>query len=48
MDAATLDGPEGRIQVTPGSTFYPGTRFMNVDLARWLDRASTDRRQKLE
>ena len=47
-DAATLDGPQGRIQVTPGSRFYPGTRFMNVDLARWLDRASADLRQKLE
>lgn len=48
MDAATLDGPEGRIQVTPGSTFYPGTRFMNVDLARLLDKVSANLRQKLE
>ena len=33
----TFEGPNGRIQVTPGSTFAPGTRFMNVDLAAWLD-----------
>ena len=30
-------GPNGRIQVTPGSRFAPGTRFMGVDLAAWLD-----------
>ena len=34
---ATFDGPSGRIQVTPGSTFVRGTIFMNVDLAAWLD-----------
>ena len=34
---ATFDGPNGRIQVTPGSTFAPGTRFMNVDVAAWLE-----------
>ena len=45
---ATLEGPGGRVQVTPGSTFYPGTRFMNVDLAQWLERASARRGQELE
>jgi hypothetical protein len=35
--AATYEGPLGRIQVTPGSTFSRGTTFMNVDLARMLD-----------
>ena len=32
-----LQGPNGRIQVTPGSRFAPGTVFMGVDLASWLD-----------
>ena len=35
---ATLDGPNGRIQVTPGTTFARGTIFMGVDLAAWLDK----------
>lgn len=30
-------GPTGRIQVSPGSTFCPGTIFTNVDLAKWLE-----------
>jgi hypothetical protein len=34
---ATFDGPAGRMQVSPGTTFAPGTLFMNVDLALWLD-----------
>jgi hypothetical protein len=34
---ADLDLPSGRIQVTPGSVFTKGTRFMNVDLANLLD-----------
>jgi hypothetical protein len=38
LAAATLEGPSGRIQVTPGITFVPGMKFMNVDLANWLDR----------
>ena len=33
----TLYGPNGRIQVTAGSTFALGTHFMNVDLAEWLE-----------
>ena len=37
IKAATYEGPHGRIQVTPGSTFTRGTMFMNVDLARLLD-----------
>jgi hypothetical protein len=41
---ATFDGPSGRIQVTPGSTFAPGTIFMNVDLAAWLDEESRKQR----
>lgn len=37
LTSATLEGPGGRIQVTPGITFVAGTKFMNVDLAKWLD-----------
>lgn len=33
----TFCGPNGRIQVTAGSTFAPGSKFMNVDLAMWLE-----------
>ena len=34
---ASLNGPDGRIQVTPGTTFAPGTIFMGVELVAWLD-----------
>ena len=34
---AEFQGPNGRIQVTRGSTFITGSVFMGVDLARWLD-----------
>ena len=34
---AELLTPSGRIQVTQGARFTPGTSFMGVDLARWLD-----------
>jgi len=37
VQPATLTHPAGRIQVTEGSRFYPGTIFMGVDIARWLD-----------
>ena len=35
---ATLDGPNGRIQVAPGLIVLPGTIFMGIDLATWLER----------
>ena len=35
--AATLELPQGRVQVNPGTRFVVGTKFMNVDLARMLD-----------
>ena len=47
---ATLTSPKGRIQVTEGSRFYPGTPFMGFDLARWLDQilgAHAERRSAL-
>ena len=35
---ATLrDESKLRIQVIPGTKFCRGERFMNVDIARWLD-----------
>jgi hypothetical protein len=37
ISPAELDGPSGRIQVTVGSRFAPGTTFMGVDLAKWLE-----------
>jgi hypothetical protein len=36
-EPATLDLPEGRVQVTRGTRFVIGTKFMNVDVARLLD-----------
>jgi hypothetical protein len=33
----TLDHPRGRIQITPGSTFFRGRDFMGIDVAEWLD-----------
>ena len=48
LDAVTIEHPRGRIQVTPGSRFSPGTNFMGVDLAAWLDEqlASSDSRKR--
>jgi hypothetical protein len=37
VERAELQTPSGRVQVTPGSRFMPGTTFMGVDLAKWLD-----------
>ena len=33
----TLEGPNGRIQVAEGRRFWPGTLYMGVDIAKWLD-----------
>ena len=37
IEATTVVHPRGRIQITEGSCFYPGTSFMGVDLAAWLE-----------
>ena len=37
VEATTLDGPTGRMQVPEGSTYRRGTLFMGVELAKWLD-----------
>ena len=39
LEPAELALASGRIQVTPGSRFVRGTRFMGVDLARLLEEA---------
>jgi hypothetical protein len=41
---ATVVGPNGRIEVTPGAKFFPGTPFKGVDLATWLDRQAEKER----
>ena len=43
LDAVTVDHPNGRIQVTPGSCFSRGTEFMGIDLAAWLDEQMADK-----
>ena len=37
IEAATLQLPQGRVQVAPGSRFTLGTSFMNVELAALLE-----------
>ena len=37
VEHATLSLPQGRVQVSPGTRFTPGTTFMNVDLSQMLE-----------
>jgi hypothetical protein len=37
VEPTTFEGPNGRMQVTPGTRFAPGSKFMGADLAKWLD-----------
>jgi hypothetical protein len=37
VQPATLEGPNGRIQVPEGVHLKRGMLFMGVELARWLD-----------
>jgi hypothetical protein len=37
VEAVTLEGPNGRIQVPRDHVFIPGRRYMGADLAAWLD-----------
>jgi hypothetical protein len=37
VEPATLDTPQGRVQVAPGTRLRIGQAFMNLDLARMLD-----------
>jgi hypothetical protein len=33
----TIEHPQGRMQVSPGTMVTPGVPFMGIDLASWLD-----------
>lgn len=37
VEPAELNLPQGRVQVTPGSRFTRGTKFMNIELAALLE-----------
>lgn len=37
IEPATIDLPEGRVQVAVGTRLTRGTMFMNVEIARLLD-----------
>lgn len=47
-EPAEVTLPSGRIQVSPGSRFVRGTRFMGIDLAQLLDEelASNQKRNR--
>ena len=34
----TIEHPTGRVQLAPGTTLRPGSLFMGVELAEWLER----------
>lgn len=40
----TLNHPNGRMQVTVGTSFAPGSSFMGVDVALWLEQAARARK----
>jgi hypothetical protein len=37
VEPASIDLPQGRVEVTPGTRLSIGQTYMNVDLARMLD-----------
>ena len=41
VEPTTFEGPNGRVQVAPGTSFPPGSTFMGTDLAKWLDEQLT-------
>jgi hypothetical protein len=43
---ATLNTARGRIHVSEGSRFYPGTTFRGFDLAGWLEQTLDDRAER--
>ena len=43
---ATLQAPKGRIEVTVGTCFYPGTTFAGFDVAGWLQQTVDGRAQR--
>jgi hypothetical protein len=47
-EPATLSTPAGRVQVTQGSTFYPGTTFIGFDIASWLEAQLDDAAERCD
>jgi hypothetical protein len=39
IDPITIEHPNGRMQVSPGTTLRRGVPYMGIDLAKWLDEA---------
>jgi hypothetical protein len=37
IDPVTIEHPQGRLQVSPGTMLMPGILYMGIDLAIWLD-----------
>ena len=37
IDPVTIEHPQGRVQVAPGTTLRPGIRYTGIDLAAWLN-----------
>jgi hypothetical protein len=37
IDPVTIEHPQGRVQVSPGTMLKPGGVYMGVDLVRWLE-----------
>ena len=37
VQATTIDGPEGEVQIAPIMTFFPGEPYVGVDIAAWLE-----------
>jgi hypothetical protein len=44
IDPVTIDHPQGRIQIAPGTLLLPGEIFMGVDVAAWLEEQDQQRR----
>jgi hypothetical protein len=37
IQAVTINGPQGEVQIMPIMTFFPGEPYNGVDVATWLD-----------
>jgi hypothetical protein len=45
IDPITIEHPKGRVQVAPGTTLMPGTPYMGIDLAAWLEQQQPSQTQ---
>jgi hypothetical protein len=43
ISPVTIEHPQGRMQVSPGTMVKPGERFMGIDLAAWLEQQPSPR-----